>query len=190
MPKDIVFNFDTVKTTQAAAFLLKQHGKTTMNYLGLIKLLYLSDRRALETVGYPITGDSFVAINCGMVLGNVYNYLQKSAKTYTHWHRYIARIGATSIELIEDPGDSELSTRDEEIMTSVYQEFGHLNPFSVAEWTHLLPEWIDPSTLGEDVNEASVNVIDLLRHLHKSAGEIQLLKEITERERYLDQCFR
>ena len=133
MSGDIVFSFNDIKTTQAAAFLIKLHGQPSMSYLGLLKMLYIK-------------------------------------KVF--------------VTLIADPGDDELSLAEEEIMEAVYQEFGHLNPFDVAEWTHSLPEWINPQEKGQKV--VDIKVVDLLQYLKKSDDEIQRIKEIADRERYLD----
>lgn len=195
MSENIAFNFNDIKTTQAAAFFIKRHGQPSLSYLGLLKMLYISDRRALESSGYPITGDGFVSMKYGPVLTQVYDYVKPNggfAKS-EYWAEYIATVAAPYnpdkkfyVTLIEDPGDDELSIAEEEIMEAVYQEFGHLNPFDVAEWTHSLPEWIDPKTIGENVKVVDINVVDLLHYLHKSDQEIQRIKEIAERERYLD----
>ena len=71
-------------------------------------------------------------------------------------------------------------------MKKVHEEFGELDPFTVAEWTHSLPEWIDPETVGEKVKVVDIHVVDLLHYLNKSDEEIQHIKEIADRERYLD----
>jgi uncharacterized phage-associated protein len=49
-------SFDESKATEAAAFLLSRSDQT-MNYMKLIKLLYLTDREALIRWGRPISTD-------------------------------------------------------------------------------------------------------------------------------------
>lgn len=194
MVEDIIFNFRDVKTTQAAAFLIKRHGQPSLSYLGLLKMLYISDRRSLQSSGYPITGDGFVSMKYGPVLTRVYDYVKPNAGFVNspYWSEYIATVASPRnpqkkvyVTLIDDPGDDELSLAEEEIMSSVYQEFGHLNPFDVAEWTHSLPEWKNPQKEGKKV--VDIRVIELLRYLNKSDEEIQRIKEIADRERYLDE---
>jgi hypothetical protein len=46
---EIRFRFHPEKAVQAAALLLKLHNKP-MKYLGLLKMLYLADRCALERI--------------------------------------------------------------------------------------------------------------------------------------------
>jgi hypothetical protein len=58
----IHFRFDPEKTVEAAAMLLKLHGKP-MKYLGLLKMLYIADRIALQRMEQPITGDHYVSMD-------------------------------------------------------------------------------------------------------------------------------
>lgn len=58
----IQFQFHPEKAVEAAALLLKLHGKP-MKYLGLLKMLYIADRIALERLEQPITGDQYVSMN-------------------------------------------------------------------------------------------------------------------------------
>jgi uncharacterized phage-associated protein len=59
--------FNEQKATQAAARFLKlANGK--MNYLKLIKLLYLLDRESLNRRGRPVTGDQYYSMKLGPVL--------------------------------------------------------------------------------------------------------------------------
>jgi len=53
--------FNEAKATQAAALLLKLRGGR-MNYMKLIKLLYLVDRTALIRWGRPVTFDSYCSM--------------------------------------------------------------------------------------------------------------------------------
>jgi uncharacterized phage-associated protein len=192
---EIVFSFDDVKATQAAAYLLKLHGEAdAMSYLGLLKLLYIADRRSLEKRGYPITGDNFVAMKYGPVLSHIYDYVKPNGgyASSDYWNCYIETIATTRafhkkvyVTLIDDPEDDELSIAEEKILQGVYQEFGHKDPFDVAEWTHDLPEWQDPAKFGKKV--IPIDVQNLLSYLHKSDEEIILIKEIADREKFLNQ---
>jgi uncharacterized phage-associated protein len=55
------FPFDERKAAQAAAYLLKKHDGR-LNFMKLIKLLYLADRKSLLENGKPITGDRMLAM--------------------------------------------------------------------------------------------------------------------------------
>lgn len=58
----IDFIFDEKKTTQAAALLIRKNGGS-MDYRKLMMLLYLVDRKCLESHERPLTGDQYVWID-------------------------------------------------------------------------------------------------------------------------------
>src|SRR5260221_5786815 len=62
--KPIKFSFNERKAVQAAGRLVANAGGE-INYLALMKLLYLIDREALIRFGKPITGDKVVAMKHG-----------------------------------------------------------------------------------------------------------------------------
>ncbi|MDB9463665.1 type II toxin-antitoxin system antitoxin SocA domain-containing protein, partial [Dolichospermum circinale] len=86
------------------------------------------------------------------------------------------------VYLVKDPGNDELCEEEEEILQEVYQTFGHLDPFQVAEWTHDLPEWKDPH--GSAI---PILVEDILKNVGKSEEEIEEIRQIALREAYLDE---
>ena len=71
----ISFRFHPEKAVEAAAMLLKLHGKP-MKYLGLLKMLYIADRLALKLMEQPITGDRYVSMDYGPVLSGVYDLIK------------------------------------------------------------------------------------------------------------------
>lgn len=88
------------------------------------------------------------------------------------------------IQLLTDPGVSELCEEEEEILKQVYETFGHINPFTVAGWTHNLPEWKHP-----DGSAIPIAVEDILKNIGKSSEEIEEIRQEVEREAYLDEVF-
>src|SRR5437588_5912910 len=67
-----------------------------MNYLALMKLLYLIDREALIRFGKPITGDKVVAMKHGPVLSRIYDLVahKKQQLPTSEWHQFIPRPSA------------------------------------------------------------------------------------------------
>ena len=60
------FVFDERKAAQAASILLERSGGS-MDYLKLVKLLYLADRAALIETEAPITDDHYASMKHGPV---------------------------------------------------------------------------------------------------------------------------
>ncbi|MFN9404593.1 MAG: Panacea domain-containing protein [Dolichospermum sp.] len=179
----IQFRFHPEKAVEAAAILMKLHGKP-MKYLGLLKMLYIADRIALERIEQPITGDHYVSMDYGPVLSGVYDLIKGKPidDALPLWSEYISPSDKNFVYLVKDPGNDELCEEEEEILQEVYQTFGHLDPFHVAEWTHDLPEWKDPH--GSAI---PILVEDILKNVGKSEEEIEEIRQIALREAYLDE---
>ena len=66
----ITFHFDERKAAQAAAWLLRRHGRP-LDAARLATLLYLVDRRAVLESGGPTTGDAWIATEHGPSLRRI-----------------------------------------------------------------------------------------------------------------------
>jgi uncharacterized phage-associated protein len=178
----IQFRFHPEKAVEAAALLLKLHGQP-MKYLGLLKMLYIADRIALERMEQPITGDHYVSMNYGPVLSGVYDLLKGKSvdNALPLWSKFISPRKDNHVFLLADPGNDDLCEEEEEIIQQVYQDFGQLDPFHIVEWTHDLPEWQDPHGSTRPI---LVEVI--LKNIGKSDEEISRIQQEAMREAYLD----
>lgn len=132
------------RATQAAAHLLKLRG-APMSYMKLIKLLYFADRAALLRLGRPITYDQWVSMPHGPILSRTYDLVvaEPAPDESPYWRRYISPvIGDYEVEALnEDPPTDQLSKAQEEILDSVFNEWGHLDRWQVRDASHLLPEY-------------------------------------------------
>ncbi|MFM8300098.1 MAG: Panacea domain-containing protein [Microcystis aeruginosa] len=179
----IQFRFHPEKAVEAAAVLLKLHGRP-MKYLGLLKMLYIADRIALKRMEQPITGDHYVSMDYGPVLSGVYDLIKGKPidNALPLWSKFISASNEHLVSLLNDPGNADLCEEEEKIIQQVYQNFGHLDPFLVAEWTHDLPEWQDPH--GSAI---PIAVEDILKNVGKSDEEIDEIQQEAVREAYLDE---
>ena len=190
MAELIQFKFNPEKAVQAAALLLKLHknirNKETMAYLGLLKMLYVSDRLALDRMDQPITGDRYFSMKNGPVLSIVYDLIKGKpvSDALEMWSQFISPRKKYDVSLISDPGDEELCEEEEDIIREVYSKLGHLDPFIVAEWTHFFPEWKMPNPTNSRVR---IEVEELLRCLGRSSEEIENIRLEALREAYLDE---
>jgi uncharacterized phage-associated protein len=180
----IQFRFHPEKAVEAAAILLKLHDKP-MKHLGLLKMLYIADRFALQRMDQPITGDHYVSMNYGPVLSGVYDLIKGQAvdNALPLWSKFISPNEQNFVSLKSDPGNEDLCEEEEEIIQQVYQTFGQLNPFDVAEWTHDLPEWQNPH--GSAI---PIEIEDILKNVGKTKQEIQEIQQEAIREAYLDKA--
>jgi uncharacterized phage-associated protein len=68
--------FSELKIAQMSAFLIQLSPDSTLPYMKLIKLLYLSERAAVQRWGESMSGDKFVSMPQGPVLSQTYNLIQ------------------------------------------------------------------------------------------------------------------
>lgn len=191
----IQFQFDSIKAVESAALLLKFNGRS-MNYMGLLKMLYIADRKALEKINFPIIGDQYYSLDYGPILSSVYDLIKgfdvkrEGVKGASHiWQKYIStrpkeykNENYYKVRLLKDPGVQELCQDEEEILEEVYSKFAGIDPFEVAKWTHELPEWKNP--FGSRI---PIEVENVLKYLKKTNEEITQISQEIDEERYIRQ---
>jgi uncharacterized phage-associated protein len=131
--------FDLDKTIQVTAHLLKQN-ENKMNYLRLLKFLYLINRESLQKKATLIVYDRACALPRGPILSTVYNLIKERDTQSRQWQRYI-ETGQYNVFLGNDPGDDELSKSEKNIIESVFHQYKGLDNAQLIEFTHTLPEW-------------------------------------------------
>ncbi|MBI3089168.1 MAG: SocA family protein [Candidatus Tectomicrobia bacterium] len=161
--------FNERKAAQAAAFLLRLHGGS-MNYMALIKLLYLADRQALVETGLPITGDKMVSMPHGPVLSLIYDRINLgNPHDSTAWFEYITEPTHYEVELAKQGEETdELSRYEMNVLQLIYNQYGSLDKWLLRDVTHTLPEWEDPHGSSMPIDPA-----DILRAAGKSPKEIE-----------------
>lgn len=140
--------FDEEKTAASAAVLLREAGGQ-MEYMRLLKLLYMADRLSWKRLRRPITGDSYVAMDQGPVLSETYSLLKEEGEVEEAeggpWSRTVERSGRYDVRLRMEPNLDPLSDAEIEMLRQVYQEFGRMDLWELVRRLHqLLPEWTNP----------------------------------------------
>jgi len=181
----VKFRLHLQKVIEASALLLKLHGKP-MKYIGLLKMLYIADRIALSRMEQPITGDDSVSMKYGPVLSGVYDLIKGNEMEGANlsWQKFIVTKD-NNVELLKELEIEELCEEEVDILTEVYNTFGKIDPFKVAEWTHDFPEWQDPKIFNKKAIPISID--DILKNIGKSDEEIAEIRQEALREAYLDE---
>lgn len=169
--------FNEKKTTQAAArFLLLAGG--TMNYMVLIKHLYLLDRGALLRWGRLVTDDDFFEMKLGPVLSQVHDLITEmpNPEENRFWTRFISEPSSHNVRLIGDPGSDELSEAEEALIDDIFATYGHYSPFDLVDLLHkILPE-----IKGISKGREPIYIVDILRAENKSPEEIESISQEIE----------
>lgn len=137
--------FKERKTTQAAAVLMKLRGGT-MNYMKLIKLLYLIDRQALTKWGRPVTFDAYVSMNHGPVLSRTLELINEGMRPGrpSYWNEHISIIERYDVKLTSSVPTDELSDAEVGLINEIYEKYGHVSKWALVDSLHELPEWEYP----------------------------------------------
>ena len=181
VPKHLRLRFNEEKAAEVAGRLLYLRGGT-MNYMKLIKLMYLIDREALNRWGRPVSTDRFVSMKHGPVLSRVLDLINHGPDpgAISEWDHLISPPhGAdgkdVSLRSEDAPPDDELSRAEVELIDEVYREHGHKNRWQLVRMLHGFPEWQDP-----EETSTAVEYDDVLEALGKSPDDIEAIKEELE----------
>jgi hypothetical protein len=180
--KPVKLAFDEVKATQAAALFLKLAGRP-LNYMALIKLLYKTDREAIRRWGLPITTDQYSAMKFGPVTSGIYDRIKASANPNAHpsfWAAHIRRSEDPHEVLLErDPGKSELSRAEENLIAEIFAADGAKDRFDLADECHRdFPEWNDPGDTS-----IPIDISDIVSALGLSEEESAYVETLVEVQR-------
>jgi uncharacterized phage-associated protein len=174
-----IFKFD--KAIQAAAYLLSRESCKEMNYMRLLKILYIADRESIRLTGRPITGDHVVAMVRGPVLSNIFDLIKGCHLRSPEWAKVMRR-DEFNVQLISDPTPSNLSRFDIETLERVAEEHRSHDEWEMVTITHEFPEWIKNKPGNSSMND--IPFIDILQALGRSSD----LPDIEEDAR-TDQAF-
>ena len=136
-----VFRIDVLKTIQAICLFLKAMRKDRLEYISILKLLYIADRGSWAERGAPITGDVPLAMKNGPVLSAVYSLINlEREEDLPLWLRYLHREDY-DLEVKGDPGTDRLSRYEARKLTELAERYGGLSWRELVEVTHGFGEW-------------------------------------------------
>jgi hypothetical protein len=169
--------FNEVKTTQAASRFLELAGGK-LNYMVLIKLLYLLDRASLLKWGRTVTFDEYYSMKHGPVLSEVLSLITEMTPPFErgYWAEHISAPSDWSVTLRTKAGDDALSESEDELIQSVFEEHWRYfaeDPFVFVKFLHdNLPEWTETES-----GRVPLLHRDILAAGHKSDAEISAVEE-------------
>lgn len=173
--------FNETKATQVAGRLLGAAPGRRLSYLSLIKLMYLADRTALERWASPITNDRYYSLDYGPVLSNVLNLINLGPGFENgSWSAFISPPTNYMVELMDEPGISELSQAEVDLIDETFAAYGKLTKWELVKLTHGLPEWKDPEGSAipisiEEILEATGMNADEAR---ETAADLKSIRQV------------
>lgn len=167
--------FREKKATEAAAWLLGRHGGR-LNFIKLLKLLYLADRTALVDYGRPITFDTYFSLEYGPIPSHTKDLAERTAfvEGGDYWTTHISPRRDDHVDLTDDPGTDHLSEVEIEALREADDEYGEMEPFDLVDRLHHeLPEWEAPDGPRE---REKIDYEDILRAAGWPEDQIEELK--------------
>jgi uncharacterized phage-associated protein len=135
------FRFNVEKTIQAVAFLLAQEKSRGMEYVRLLKLLYIAEREAIAESGAPITGSTVAAMEHGPVLEGVYDLIRLRHHENDTWDKFFSVLPDYWLQMHGDPGRGKLSKYVVHKLLEVTERHRNHGTWEMVDITHKLPEW-------------------------------------------------
>ena len=146
MQYSISFVFDEMKATQAACYLLALN-TGCMNYMKMIKLLYLADRQYITDWSNSITTDCYVSMDNGPVTSKIYDLIKDSRTDNGSYWASCIRTEGYDVILMKELGEYDrLSPMEMEVISEVNNGFLSSSEWDVVKFCHEnLSEWQNPS---------------------------------------------
>ncbi|OGH00146.1 MAG: hypothetical protein A2600_12180 [Candidatus Lambdaproteobacteria bacterium RIFOXYD1_FULL_56_27] len=133
------------KIAHLGAYLLMKSGGV-MNYMKLLKLMYLSEREHLAQTGLSQTGDHLFSMDNGPVLSGTYDFIKRNDPN-SPWGQMITKQGynVSLIKSVSIEALDELCLLDQDILDEVWRQFGDYSEWDLVAHTHKhCSEWQDP----------------------------------------------
>lgn len=175
------FPFSEKKSTQVAAKFLALHGGK-MEFLRLVKLMYLTDRAALFKWNRPLSGDRYVSMREGPTLSKVYDFIKGHPREKAdYWDTYIGKRHGHDIDLLREPDYGELSENEIELISHVHEKYGYMDIWELVDGIcHNLPEWEDPGR-----SSIPIDIETILKVFGKTAEDISIIREEADQLSYI-----
>ena len=179
---DMNFPLQVEKAVQAVGVLFRQDGVKCMNYMRLLKLLYIADREALKETGRPITGGPMMAMDRGPVLAEVYDLICGQHENLPAWDRFLKKDRYT-VELVKNPDVRKLSRFEIKKLQEIADRHRNDDEWSLSQFTRGFEEWKknDPGKSCKSI---------LLKDILKAVGLVDSFDAIAEDIRHLTQMQR
>jgi uncharacterized phage-associated protein len=112
-----------------------------MNYMRLLKLLYIAERECIRDAGRGLTGSSVVAMERGPVLEDVLHLIRNEHHDSPDWSNHFQTDGYHLV-MTNDPGADILSPFVSRKLSEVARRHELDDEWAMVEFTHTLPEWV------------------------------------------------
>lgn len=136
--------FDYRKAVQCLNYLAEKGGGR-INKMKAIKLVWLADRLHLRLYGRPVLIDQYMAMKFGPVQSGLKDLAEDKqeflAEEESAYRNEYLRLEEHTVLSKKSPDFDVFSESEQQALQSVYDHFGTLDQFALAELSHRYPEW-------------------------------------------------
>ena len=176
---NVHFPLKVEKAIQAIGVLFRNDRVRRMNYMRVLKLLYIADREALGETGRPITGGPAVAMERGPVLEEVYDLIRGLHAEMPTWDEHFQK-DRYDLVLRKDTDVGRLSRYEIRKLQAVAQKYAECDEWELSRLTHAFAEWKknDPGTSSRPIPLA-----DMLEAAGQGESAGEIVEEACEKVR-------
>jgi uncharacterized phage-associated protein len=168
------------KLIQAVNYVLSKNNYQ-MDYLKLIKLLYIADRECLAKYDFAITDDTYVSMKKGPVLETLYGYIKGKGNNQKEWNTAFSTQKYSLRSKDKGLNIDELCEAEIDILDTVEKTYHNTGQWDLVKKSHSFPEW------NEDAAKYNTSIplskADILKAVGKNDKEI---KELLDNEQAVE----
>lgn len=136
---------NTKKIIQALTYLASKQPDKKLGFMKAYKLLWLADRYHLRQYGRTVSGDSYYAMQYGMVPTDAKHLLDGEGTILNtpedYLGLYIKVLPNHHFKAIQDPDMMEFSVSDQEVLDKIHEVYGGMSANDLSSISHGFPEW-------------------------------------------------
>ncbi len=179
----ISFNFNKEKTLNVILYIAEKLQRKDLHKV--FKILYFSDREYLANYGYPITGDTYIAMEAGPVPSKVYDIIKivrgDSYKQDTeNFKSYFCIESNQYIKPNKEADLRKISRAEIKIIDQCLNLYGALSYSEIKEKSHDMA-W------HSTTRDSAINIEDIAIEVGITSKELSYVTEMSQRKT-LDAC--
>lgn len=148
--------FDVATAAQSAAFFIRK-SKGSIDYLKLVKLMYLSEREFMKRYDEPLFYDVYINMDHGPAPSYVMKFINGELED-RKWSEFVSKRTDTIVQGRKNGARLDrLSEAELGVLDKLWLKFKTYSGYQIAAWTHdHCREWQDPKGKPRSLSHQTV----------------------------------
>ena len=119
--------------------------------------------------------DRYVSTDRGPLLSHVLARINEwsAPNDPSFWSEHITHSGDNCVSVGKNPGDSKLSEAEDKVLDEIFEKFGSMSGWELADYVHTLPEWKNPNGRAFPIEYR-----DILEAMGEKSADIAIEREL------------